>query len=181
MGESSGNSIFYSMLGLLSFNILITIFSSSTMNYLFPLFNMIQIITLIPLLEINLPENFRSFIEEYLQFSNFKFDALYNPIENWGILDLSELNNNPLNENFKANNIHSRSLLVNYGGQLVIWTIIILLYIPVCVLAKWCKINKFKEIKGAYEYGVLLTSFSEAFIEFSLLAFLNLTEVTIYM
>ena len=181
MTSSSGNSILYSVMALLTINILIAVICAGSMSFLFPLFNMIQLITLLPLLQINLGENLRAFINDYLQFANFRFEFLYNPFHRWNIMNLAEVNNNPLNENFQLNNLQSRALIVNYGGQLVIWTIIAFLYFPICILAKCCKINKFKELKNSYEFGVLLTSFSEAFVEFILLSFLNLYQVIIYI
>ena len=177
MTKSSGNSVFYSMLGLLTLNLLIAFICAGSMSFLFPLFNMIQLITLLPLLQIDLPENLRAFIRDYLQFANFHFDFLYNPFHRWNIINLAEVNNNPLNENFELNGIESRILIVNYGGQLVIWTIIAFLYIPICLINKCTGWKKFKELKTAYEYAVLLTSFSEAFVEFTLLSFLNLYQV----
>ena len=151
------------------------------MNILLPLFNLIQLILLIPLLTLELPENLRIFISDYLQFASFNFAFLYNPFHRWKLIDLSEVNYNPLNDNFDENGVKSRSLMVNYGGQLILWTLTIVLYIPITILAKCCKIRKFQELKRAYEYGVLITSFTEAFLEFTLLSFLNLTQVYIYI
>ena len=176
MVDSSGDAVMYSMIGLLSINIIIAIVCSSSMSLLFPLFNMIQLITILPLLQINLPENFRAFIREYLQFANLKFDFLFNPFHNWKVLDLSSVNSNPYNENFADNDLQSRALIVNYGTQLMIWTLVALSYIPIVIFSKCCGCKKLKEIKSAYEYAVLLTSFSEAFVEFSLLSFLNLFQ-----
>ena len=181
MVNTSGNTVLYSMLGLLSFNILIAIICSGSMSFLFPLFNMIQLITLIPLLQLDLPENLRSFIGHYLQFANLKFDILFNPFHRWNIIDLTEVLNNPLNDNFEKNDLKSRALIVNYGGQLILWTVVIFLYIPITIIAKCCKIRKFQELKNYYEFAVLLTSFSEAFVEFTLLAFLNSFQVYIYI
>ena len=169
------------MLGLLTINLIIAIVCSSSMSLLFPLFNMIQLITILPLLQINLPENFRTFIREYLQFANLKFDFLFNPFHNWKLLDLSEVNYNPFNDNFADNDVQSRSLMVNYGTQLMIWTFIAFLYIPIVIISKCCGCKKMKELKNAYEYAVILTSFSEAFVEFGLLSFLNLFQVSIYI
>ena len=175
--DSSGNTVFYTMTGLLSVNLLISFVCAGSMNTLFPLFNMIQLITFIPLLEINLPENLRSFINDYLKFSNFKFGILYNPFHSWGILDLSEMNHDPLNEKFEENGIESKALIVNYGGQLLFWTFIIFLYIPITIFSKCFKSKKLSELKKSYEYTILLTSFSEAFLEFGLTSFLNLYQV----
>ena len=138
---------------------------------------MIQLITLMPLLEIYFPENLRSFIITYLQLANFKFDFMYNPFHSWGIINLSDVNDNPYNENFELNQIHSRALIVNYGTQLLLWGIIISLYIPISICSKCFKCKKFKQLKSAYEFGVLFTSFNEAFVEFALLSFLNITQV----
>ena len=169
------------MLALLSLNIIIAIVCAGSMSFLFPLFNMIQLIVLLPLLEVNLPENLQSFIDNYLQFANFKFDFLVNPFHRWNIIDLSEVVNNPLNKNFEENEVNSRVLIVTYGGQLIIWTVIALLYFPILFCAKICGCKKFKELKKAYEFGVLFTSFSEAFVEFTLLSFLNIYQVIIYI
>ena len=181
MIDKSGNSVFYSMLGLLSLNIIIAIICAGSMSFLFPLFNMIQLISILPLLQIDLPENLRAFIKEYLQFANFNFGFLYNPFHMWNIINLAEMNNNPLNENFELNEVNSRVLIVNYGGQLVIWTIVAFLYLPICIIAKCCGFKKFKELKETYEYGVLITSFSEAFVEFTLYSFLNIYQVNLYI
>ena len=168
-------------MGAFFLQLVICILFAGSMNILFPLFNLIQLILLIPLLELELPENLSIFIREYLQFASFNFEFLYNPFHRWNFIDLSEVNINPLNDNFEENGLKSRSLMVNYGGQLMLWTIIILLYIPITILAKYCKIRKFQKLKRAYEYGVLITSFTEAFLEFTLLSFLNLTQVYIYI
>ena len=150
---------------------------AGSMKFLLPLFNFIQLILLIPLLQLELPENLLVFIREYLQFANFKFAFLENPLHRWKIIDLSEINVNPLNENFERNEVMSRAMMVNYGGQLFLWIITIALYIPIAIFAKCCKISKFKKLKQSYEYGVLMTSFIEAFIEFTLMSFLNITQV----
>ena len=142
---------------------------------------MVQLLVLIPLLHLHLPENLRVFISEYLQFANLNFDFLYNPFHKWKLVDLEEVNNNPYNYHFENNNIKSRAFIVNYGGQLILWTIIIILYIPIVIIAKCCKIKKFQEFKRSYEYGILITSFSEAYLDFTLLSFLNLTDVYIYI
>ena len=177
--KSSGNIIQYSAMGAFLLQLLICILFAGSMNILFPLFNLIQLILLIPLLELELPENLTIFIREYLQFASFNFEFLYNPFHRWNFIDLSEVNINPLNDNFEENGLKSRSLMVNYGGQLMLWTITILLYIPITIFAKCCKIRIFQKLKRAYEYGVLITSFTEAFLEFTLLSFLNLTQVYI--
>ena len=168
-------------MGAFFLQLLICILFAGSMNILFPLFNLIQLILLIPLLELELPQNLTIFIREYLQFASFNFEFLYNPFHNWNFIDLSEVNINPLNDNFEENGLKSRSLMVNYGGQLMLWTITILLYIPITILAKCCKFRKFQRLKRDYEYGVLITSFTEAFIEFTLLSFLNITQVYIYI
>ena len=157
-------------------NLLLAIIFACSLSLLLQLFNMIQLILFIPLLELEIPENLRLFISDYLQFSHFNFEFLYNAFHRWGIIDLSEINYNPLNEKFALNGLKSRVLIVNYGGQLVIWSFVIFLYIPISLLAK-CKIKKFIELKRAYEYGVLIASFSEAFLDFTLLSFLNITQV----
>ena len=167
------------MIALLTINLFISVICVSSMNTLLPLFNMIQLIVLMPLLEINLPENLRGFIRQYLQFANFKFEFLSNPFHNWGIVDLSDVNNSPLNDNFEENDIHSKALIVNYGGQLLIWTFVIFLYLPILLLANCCKSKFFIQLKKSYEYAVLLTSFSEAYVEFALTSFLNLYQVRI--
>ena len=175
--KSTGNGILYAAMGTLCLNLLLSILFTSSLNFLLPLFNMIQLIIFIPLLELQIPENLRVFITEYLQFANFNFGFLYNPFHKWKFLNLSEVNVNPLNDNFERNDVKSRAFIVNYGGPLVVWTFIILLYIPITILAKCCKIKKFIELKKSYEYGVLITSFSEAFLDFTLLSFLNITQV----
>ena len=164
-------------MGLFALNLLIVIVCAGSMSFLFPLFNLIQLLTLLPLLELYLPQNLKTFISDYLQFANFHFGFFPNPVHNFEILDLSEVNIDPYTQKFAENDIHSRSLIVNYGEQLMFWTIMISLYIPITFFAKCCKIKKFQELKRAYEYGVLITSFSEAFLEFTLLSVLNLTKV----
>ena len=166
-------------MALLTVNLLISVICVSSMNTLLPLFNMIQLIVLMPLLEINLPENLRAFIREYLQFANFNFGFLTNPFHTWGIIDLSEVNYSPLNDNFEENGIESKALIVNYGGQLIIWTFVIFLYLPIVIVAKCCKWKLFLELKRSYEYAVLLTSFSEAYVEFALTSFLNIYQVLV--
>ena len=139
MVNSSGNTVFLSMIALLSINVIIALICAGSMSFLFPLFNMIQLICLMPLLEVSLPENLRSFIEEYLHFANFNFNFLFNPIHRWGLIDLTEIINNPLNQNFKENGLLSRVFLVNYGGEMVIWLTIAFAYIPIFICAKLCK------------------------------------------
>ena len=181
MVKSSGTYIQYLTMITFLLQLLICIFFAGSINILLPLFNLIQLILLIPLLELELPENLRVFISEYLQFASFNFEFLYNPFHRWNLIDLSEVNINPFNDNFEENDVKSRSLMVNYGGQLMLWIITILLYIPITILAKCCKIQKFQKLKRDYEYGVLITSFIEAFLEFTLFSFLNLTQVYIYI
>ena len=164
-------------MGAFFFQLIICILFAGSMNLLLPLFNLIQLILLIPLLTLELPENLRIFIKDYLQFASFNFVFLPNPFHRWKFIDLSEVNYNPLNDNFEENGVKSRPLMVNYGGQLMLWTLTIVLYIPITVLAKCCKNPIFLKLKRAYEYGVLITSVSEAFLEFTLLSFLNITQV----
>ena len=167
-------------MGAFFLQLLICILFAGSMNFLLPLFNLIQLLLLIPLLQLYLPENLRIFIREYLGFASFNFDILYNPFHRWKFIDLSEVNVNPLNDNFAKNDVKSRALIVNYGGQLVLWTLTIILYVPITIFAKCFKCRILQELKRSYEYGVLITSFSEAFLEFTLMSFLNLTQVYIY-
>ena len=181
VASSSGKTIQYSALILLILNILFSLIFASSIEIIFPLFNFIQLILFIPLLELEIPENLRIFITQNLQFANFDLEFMYNPFHNWEIIDLSEINNNPLNDNFQRNEIKSRAFIVNYGVQLMVWTFIIFLYFPITILAKCCKIKKFIEYKKSYEFGVLLTAFTEAFLGFSLLSVLNITQVKLYI
>ena len=175
--EGAGETLMYSVLGLFNLNIILAIIFSSAMCYLLPLFNLIQLIALIPLLQIAIPENLRMFITDYLMFAHFKFDFLINPFHRWGLIDLSEVNYNPLNNNFEENGVNSRAYIVNYGGQLVIWAIIIVFYGPITIFAKVCKFKKFIKLKKAYEYEVLFTAFNEGYLELTLLSFLNIYGV----
>ena len=136
--ESTGNSMLYSGIGILCLNILLAIIFASSLSFMLNLYNMIQLILLIPLLEIKIPENLRVFITDYLQFAHFNLEFLYNAFHQWKIIDLSEVNYNPLNDNFELNGVKSRALIVNYGGQLIIWSVILFFYIPIILLAK-CK------------------------------------------
>ena len=177
VAKSSGTTIQYSTLSILIFNIVLTFFFTISIAIIFPIFNFIQLILFIPLLELELPKNFRLFITDYLQFVNFNFEFLYNLFHDWGIIDLSEIRENPLNENFLINDIRSRAFIINYGGQFMIWLIILFLYFPITFIAKTCKFKMFIQLKKSYEFGVLLTTFIESFLGLSLFSVLNITHV----
>ena len=172
-----GNTIQWSIMGTLSINLLLAILVSSSLSLLIPLFNLIQLISFIPLLEIRLPENLRMFISDYLMFSHFQFPFSQNPLHSWGITDMSDVMNKPYSDNFAAQNIHSKSFAVNYGGQLFIWGTFIAVYIFIRILYIIWKNERLHKMKQAFEYGIFNTLLVEGYIDSSLFAILNLYNV----
>ena len=150
---------------------------SSSLSLMWALLNMLQLINLIPLLNVPLPENLRIFIGEYLKFSHFRFDFLDNVFHKWNIINLSEVNDTPFNSRFADNDCRSQAFLVNYGGTLMFWAFILALYPIAWAFAKCTKLNFFIKIKKSYEFTILFTAFNEAYLEFTLFSFINLYMV----
>ena len=178
LASASGQVTKYAMLGALTLNLAVVVFCSGSICLLLPLFNLIQLISLLPLLQANIPQNLKLFINNYLMFAHFNFDFLYNPLHKSGLMDLSAVNYHPFNKNFEENNITSRAFLVNYGGGIIIWIIIGCIYLLFNILNKFFpKITKFQKIKNSFEYAVILTTFLEGYSLFSLFSLINFYEV----
>ena len=141
---------------------------------------MLQLINLMPLLMVDLPENFRIFINDYLKWSNFRFPWLENFFQQTGILDLTELENNPLHPKFAENGYESRSILINYGGQMFLWVCLLSFYPVIWFLAKCTKFKFFIKLKESYEFTAIITALNESFMEISLVMGISLWEVLLY-
>ena len=96
------------------------------------------------------------------------------------ILDLSSLEDQPVHPRFAENGYESKSILINYGGQIFMWILLLCLYPVFWVLAKTTKIKFFVRIKESYEYNAIFTAMTESFMELSLVVLISTWQVYIY-
>ena len=138
---------------------------------------MLQIISLIPLLNIPLPRNLHLFILNYLTWYNFRFTYFDNYIHNSQIFNLSQINDNPLNERFEENGYKSLSIIINFTGQILIGIFLFGLYPPLNLLAKITSRKLFVRAKQIYEYKLSLFALNECFMELTLVFLISLYQV----
>ena len=130
-----------------------------------------QIISFIPLLKLDIPENLRIFLTNYLSLFNFKL-----PISSgWATLGI--IKEDPLNQRFADNGYEYKDFFANFALELFIWLIILCCYPISWLAAKITKMKFFINLKNSYQYSMLLRTLHETFIELSLCAFLNLYSV----
>ena len=180
LAVDTGTAIMNGGIGFFSLTLLLQVFFSMSMNVMWALINMLQLINMMPLLMIDLPENLRIFITEYLGWANLHIPWLHNFFHQWGVIDLSTLEDNPINHKFGENGYKSRSILVNYGGQMVLWGCLLAFYPFICLLARCTKLKFFIRLKKAYKYTTIITALNESFMEISLVMLISIWDVSAY-
>ena len=126
-------------------------------------------------MNLNLPPHLSQFITGYLRFSNLQFDFIPNPFAQlFQILD-----NTPINSSFKDNGYKSKSLFINYGQQMALMIIYLLLW-PVSIFINWVTKRKFafiKRWKESYKFNGIIVFFSYSYICCSLVTFISIHQV----
>jgi hypothetical protein len=139
------------------------------------LINGIQLLNLLLLMNMNIPENLRTFLSDYLGFACFDF---FGAPFTTGIkgMDFDSFNTT-FNGRFEENGYETRSVILNYESQLLVW-IIYLASIPFVLLgAKYFKFKVLLRIKEGFLFNTVILALIECYSEITLVTFLNCYEV----
>ena len=130
-----GATIKYATMSTFIFMLFLSLFQGYVIDSLWHFINMLQILSYIPLLNCDLPNNFRIILTDYLSGDLFvlPFDMIpefpYNPLDY-----LSVFITEPLNERFGDLNYESISFIFNFADELLTWLTLLLIYIGLRVL-----------------------------------------------
>ena len=175
--EISGSIIFYGCLGILTVGIASALLFGFGLGIMFSFVSMLQLLCLIPTMSLNLPNNLLYFINNYLRWANFRFSYFNNFLNKIGVINLNSVNNQALSKYLAENDYSSKSILVNYGGQIFLLLIIFSLYPLFRLGFKLTKLNIFKIVSKAYEYRIPLMAANLAYVEFSVVSMISLFQV----
>ena len=130
-----GATIKYATISTFAFMLFLSVFHGHAVGSLWHFINMIQILSYLPLLNCDLPDNFRMVLTEYLSDDLFvlPFDIIpqfpYNPLNY-----LSAFITEPFNEKFEDLDYESISFIFNFSDELLTWLVLLLIYIALKVL-----------------------------------------------
>ena len=173
----TGEGIKYGSYSVIAISIGLQFALGSVLDYMINLLYFLQIISFIPLMDLNLPPFLTQFIGGYLKFANLQFDFIPNPfIPLFHILD-----NDPLNSQFASNGYQSKSLFLTYGQQLI-YMIAYLLCWPLAIILNCITKNKYaflRKWKQSYKYNGMIGFFAYSYIFCSFVTFLSLHHFVI--
>ena len=130
-----GAIIKYSLTSTFLLMLFLSIFLGLPIGSLWHFLNMLQILSYLPMLNYDLPDNFRTVLVEYLSgdFFALPFDMIpefpYNPLNY-----LSVFITEPFNERFEELEYETISFIFNFSEGLLTWLTLLLIYIGLRVL-----------------------------------------------
>ena len=173
--------IMYGCMGVFSIGLISTLMFGFGTNMMFSFVGMLQLLCLIPIMSINLPNNLLHFINNYLKWANLRFSFLNNFLDKMGLINLDSVNNQSLSTYLDESDYSSKSILVNYGGQIFIYLIIFSCYPLFRLGYKLTKLNLFKTMSKAYEFRIPLIISNLAYVEFSVVSMISLWQVILFL
>ena len=171
----TGSSVQFGSYAAIALSIILQIAFGNALDYMINLLYFLQIICLIPLIQLNLPPFLSHFISGYLTFANLQFDFIPNPFKPF----FEMLDHNPVNSDFASNGYESKSILLIYGQQLMYMIVYLALW-PFAILLNYLAKGKYSFIrkwKEGYKYSGLIGFFSYSYILCSLVTFISLHQV----
>jgi len=132
---TAGAAIKYATMSTFAFMFFLSLFHGYAVGSLWHFINMLQILSYLPLLNYDLPNDFRMVLTEYLSddFFVLPFNLIpefpYNPLNY-----LSVFITEPLNERFEDLDYESISFIFNFSDELLTWLSLLLIYIVLKVL-----------------------------------------------
>jgi len=176
--EGAGSS--FTVSSMVTFGVVIgmSALQSTVVGGFWSFVNMVQIISYIPILKLEIPYNLQIFLTEYLTVSKvaIPFNLLPKGIPN--PLDfLSAFVTDSLGENFKICGYETFSFIYNFGQELTSWACIFGFYILLCFLNVVLPVNSFKLVrrwKKDYEYNGVIRILIETHMNLVFCAFLNI-------
>lgn len=104
--------------------ILLSVFQGQAIGSLWHFINMIQVLSYLPLLDCEIPDNFRLILTEYLAIRKLavpldKFPAFFNPMSR-----LTSFITNPFNDKFAELDYESVSFVLNFADELITWLLL---------------------------------------------------------
>jgi len=140
--------------------------------------NMVQIISYIPILKLEIPYNLEIFLTEYLTVSKVAIPFKLLPKEIPNPLDfLAAFVTDSLGENFKICGYETFSFIYNFGQELTTWVCIFGFYVLLCLLDVVLPKNSCRLIrrwKKDYEYNGVIRILIETNMNLVFCAFLNI-------
>lgn len=120
----------------LLFLLALSVFQGYAVGSLWHFVNMIQIISYLPLLDCDIPDNYALVLTEYISIKEVKipFNMIpkffYNPLDHF-----AEFLTSPLNDKFKDLDYESISFMFNFSEDLLTWLMLGLIYILLSLFA----------------------------------------------
>jgi hypothetical protein len=130
-----GATIKYATTGTFVFMLFLSLFHGYAIGSLWHFINMLQILSYLPILNCELPNNYRLVLTEYLSenFFTIPFDLIpefpYNPLNYLSVFIVE-----PLNDRFKELDYESISFIFNFSEELLTWLVLLLVYIVLLIL-----------------------------------------------
>jgi len=183
--DSSSSVTFILLLGF-------SMFQSVAMGSFWAFINMLQMISFLPLINVELPSFFETVINDYLTIKRVSIplkalpDFIFNPLEL-----LASFITKPFNTKFIMSGYDSLSFLFNFADELFTWVCIFFFYLFLRFLTaiiprgKYFLINiqknkRFKfiiKMRKDYEYNAVLRILFESYLNMNFCAILNLWSV----
>lgn len=106
-------------------------------EFLWVFVNMLQVISFLPVINCNLPENLRTFLTQYMRISKASppFDSLPNWIPN-PLFIVKKFKTPPVSSEFAEAGYKSLSIIYNFSNQLVSFLSLVLIYIVLTIASK---------------------------------------------
>jgi len=174
--DGAGSSFSASSMVTLGVVVGASLLQSTVVGSFWSFVNMVQIISYIPLLKLEIPYNFQIFLTEYLSVAKVAIPFNLLPIPN--PLDfLKAFITDSLGENFSICGYETFSFIYNFGQELTTWICIFGFYLVLCFFDRILPDNSFiliRRWKKDYEYNAVIRILIETNMNLVFCAFLNI-------
>jgi len=176
--ESAGSAFSFTSLISLGLVLGMSLLQSTVVGGFWAFVNMVQILSYIPILKLDIPYNLSVFLTQYLSVAKvsipFKIlpDYIPNPAK-----FLSAFITDSLGENFNICGYETFSFIYNFGQEIVTWFCILGFYLVLTILDSILPETRCKFIrnwKKDYEYNGVIRILIETYISLSFCSFLNI-------
>jgi len=171
--ENTGN--FFSLSSMVTFGIIVGVnmIQMTAVESFWTFINMLQMLSIIPLVDCNLPANLMKFFIEYLSVAKVAL-----PVEIVPYDFISKFENMPYNRRFAENGYENTSIIVNFIDQLTTWILLIIFYLIITILTYVVSQDSILGFiyrwKKEYEFNAVIRILLESFLTLCICCFIDL-------
>jgi len=156
----------------------INLVQSTAVESFWTFINMLQMLSLVPLIDCNMPAILYKFMTEYLSVAKVALPIKLVPYE-----FIYKFETKPFNSRFYENGYESTSIIINFIDQLTTWALLLLFYLIINLLTYFIPISSklgfIYRWKKEYEFNAIIRILLESFMLLCFCCFLDLWNFNI--